>query len=175
MNRRSVLKRLSIITAGVIVAPACNQSGTGTATTLKNISVSTKDQDMLASLAETILPVTKNFTGSRDLKSHEFLLRMIDDCTSPEDQKKFTDGLKSFNQYSQDKFGRLFTGLSDAQKNTLLTELGKNNEIHGGVNDFYKTVRRYTLQSFTTSKPYMLKIKKYNMVPGGNFKGCVKV
>ena len=45
---------------------------------------------MLAELAETIIPKTKNFIGAKDLKAHEFLLTMVDDCMAPEDQKVFT-------------------------------------------------------------------------------------
>ena len=40
---------------------------------------------------------------------------------------------------------------------------------------FYGTVKRYTVQSFTSSKEYMTDIRKYEMVPGPDFKGCVPV
>ncbi len=71
---------------------------------------------MLAELTETIMPKTKNFIGAKDLKTHEFVLTMVDDCTSPEDQEKFTDGLKAFDKLSHDKFGQLFTGYTAKQK-----------------------------------------------------------
>ena len=38
---------------------------------------------------------------------------------------------------------------------------------------FYGTVKRYTVQSFTSSKEYLTDIRKYKMVPGPDFKGCV--
>ncbi len=174
MKRRTAIRNIAIITAGAVFLPACNNTDT-VAIPLKKIVVSAKEQDMLAQLAETILPKTKNFIGAKDLKSHEFLLTMIDDCSSPEDQKKFTDGLKVFDKLCHDKFGQIFTGFTAEQKKSLLSDIEKKNNVPEDAANFYKTVKRYTLQSFTSSKQYMVDVRKYNMVPGSNFKGCVKI
>lgn len=174
MKRRTAIRNIAIITAGAAFLPACKNAGT-TGIPLKNISVSSKQQDMLAELCETIIPKTKNFIGAKDLKSHEFLLTMIDDCTSPEGQKSFTDGLKAFDKLSHDKFGQLFTGYTSKQKHSLLADIEKKKEIPEEVLKFYATVKRYTLQSFTSSREYMTDIRKYKMVPGPNFNGCAPV
>jgi len=174
MKRRTAIRNIAIITAGAVFLPACNNTDT-IAIPLKKISVSAKEQDMLAQLAEAILPKTKNFIGAKDLKSHEFLLTMIDDCTSPDDQKKFTDGLKVFDKLCHDKFGQIFTGFTGEQKKSLLSDIEKKNGVSEEAANFYKTVKRYTVQSFTSSKQYMVDVRKYNMVPGSNFKGCVKI
>ncbi len=173
MKRRVAIRNIAIITAGAAFLPACNSSDT-VGIPLKNISVSAKEQNMLAQLAEVILPKTKSFIGSEDLKSHEFLLTMIDDCTSPEDQQKFTDGLKAFDKLCHDKFGQIFTGYTAEQKKSLLSDIEKKNDVGADAMNFYKTVKHYTVQSFTSSKQYMVDVRKYNMVPGSNFKGCVK-
>ena len=173
MKRRTAIRNIAIITAGAVFLPGCNSSDVA-AIPLKHISIGRKDQNMLAELCELILPKTKNFVGAKDLKSHEFLLTMIDDCTSPEDQKKFTDGIKAFDKLCHDKFGQIFTGYTAEQKKSLLTDIEKRKDISDEALSFYKTVKRYTIQSFTSSKNFMLEIRKYNMVPGGNFKGCVK-
>ena len=130
---------------------------------------------MLAELAEAILPRTNNFVGAKDIKSHEFILTMVDDCFKPEDQKKFTEGLKAFDKLSHDKFGQLFTGFTSKQKNELLTALEVKKDIPEDALAFYGTVKRYTVQAFTSSKIYMTDVRHYKIVPGSKFKGCVPV
>jgi hypothetical protein len=172
MNRRSAIRNVVIISAGAGLLPACVQESKSSIP-LKNISVSASYQDMLAELAESIIPKTKNFIGAKELKAHEFVLTMIDDCASPEDQKKFTDGLKAFDKLSHDKYGQLFTSYNLKQKQALLTDIENKKDIPEDALKFYGTVKRYTVQSFTSSKEYMMDIGKYKMVPGPVFKGCV--
>ena len=174
MKRRTAIRNVVIISAGASLLPSCMQDG-GSSVALKNISISRSEEQMLAQLTESILPKTKNFIGANDLKAHEFMLTMIDDCVSPEEQKKFTDGLKDFDKFSHDKFGQVFTGFTAEQKRSLVTDIEKKRDIPESVQKFYGTVKRYTVQSFTTSEKYMLEIRKYKQTPGGNFKGCVPV
>jgi hypothetical protein len=172
MNRRTAIRNVMLVSAGAALLPSCLQ-GDKSSFPLKNISITGSQQKMLAALTESILPTTKNFVGAKDLKAHEFVLTMVDDCTSPDDQKKFIDGLKAFDKLSHDKFGQLFTGYTAQQKHALLVAVENKKDIPEDVLKFYKTVKRYTLQSFTSSKEYMTEIRKYKMVPGPNFKGCV--
>jgi hypothetical protein len=173
MNRRTAIRNVVIISAGAGLLPSCLNDDKSVIP-LKNISVTGSQTKMLAELTETIIPKTANFIGAKDLKAHEFVLTMLADCASPEDQKQFTDGLKAFDKISHDKFGQLFTGYTDEQKKSLLADIENKKDIPEEVLEFYRTVKRYTVQSFTSSKEYMTGIKKYNMVPGPNFKGCVK-
>ncbi len=172
MNRRTAILNVMIISAGAAFLPGCMQDEI-ISITLKNISLSPSQEKMLAALSEAILPKTNNFIGASDLKAHEFVLTMVDDCSSPEDQQKFTEGLKAFDKLSYDKFGQIFIGYTPDQKKSLLTDIENKKDIPESALNFYRTVKRYTLQSFTSSKEYMTGIKKYKMVPGNNFKGCV--
>jgi hypothetical protein len=174
MNRRTAIRNVIIISAGAGLLPCCVQ-GDKSGIPLKNISLSGSQEKMLAALTEAIIPQTKNFIGARDLKAHEFVLTMIDDCASPEDQKKFADGLKGFDKLSHDKSGQLFTGYTAEQKHSLLSDIESKKDIPEDVLQFYGTVKRYTVQCFTSSKEYLTGIRKYKMVPGPDFKGCVPV
>src|SRR5687767_14737893 len=119
MNRRTAIRNVVIISAGAGLLPSCMRDDKSSIP-LKNISVTGSQEKMLAELTEAIIPKTKNFIGANDLKAHEFVLTMVDDCSSPEDQKKFTDGLKAFDKLSHDKFGQLFIIYTPEQKQTLL-------------------------------------------------------
>lgn len=174
MNRRTAIRNVVIISSGAGLLPSCMRDDKSSIP-LKNISVTGSQEKMLAGLTEAIIPKTKNFIGANDLKAHEFVLTMVDDCSSPEDQKKFTDGLKAFDKLSHDKFGQLFISYTPEQKKALLGDIESKKDIPEDALKFYGTVKRYTVQSFTSSKEYMMGIRKYKMVPGPNFKGCVKV
>ena len=174
MNRRTAIRNVVIISAGAGLLPSC-LSDDKCAIPLKNISITGSQEKMLAELAESVIPKTANFIGAKDLKAHEFVLTMVDDCTGAEDQKQFTDGLKAFDKLSHDKFGQLFTSYTDEQKHSLLADIENKKDIPADVVKFYGTVKRYTVQSFTSSKEYMTDVRKYKMVPGPNFKGCVPV
>ncbi len=163
-----------IISAGAVVFPGCRNTDTPVIA-LKNISLKGSQQEMLAQLTETIIPSTPTFLGAKELKSHEFLLRMIDDCTSPEDQQQFTDGMKAFEDACNKKFNTSFVKCTPQQRSDLLKELEAGKDEKNAAIGFYRTTKKYTLQSFTSCKAYMVDIKKWKLVPGSNFKGSVKI
>jgi hypothetical protein len=175
MNRRTVIRNIAFISAGIAILPSCLHHDSVASFPLKNLRLSGAQQDMLASLSETILPATSNFIGAKDLKAHEFILKMVDDCFNPDDQKKFTNGLNAFEKFNRDKFGGNFTSNSTPQKNELLTAMEAKKDVPEEVLNFYSTVKRYTVQCFTSSKNFMTDIRHYKMVPGSKFKGCVPV
>ncbi len=172
MNRRTAIRNVIIMSAGAGLLPGC-MNNDKSSIPLKNISVSGSQEQMLAELTDAIIPKTKNFIGAKDLRAHEFVLTMIDDCTSPEEQEKFIAGMKAFDKLSHDKFGQLFTSYTAKQKKELLQAIESKKDIPEDVLKFYGTVKRYTVQSFTSSKEYLTDIRKYKIVPGSDFKGCV--
>jgi len=175
MNRRTAVRNIVIISAGASLLPACTTTADESSLHLKNISLTGSQEKMLAELTETIIPKTNNFIGAKDLKAHEFMLTMIDDCASPEDQKLFTDGMKAFEDACKKKFNDSFAKFTPQQKSDLLKEMEAVKDQKDPAAKFYKTTKRYTVQSFTSSKEYLLDLKKWKMVPGNDFKGCVPV
>ena len=175
MNRRTVIRNIAFISAGITILPSCLHHDNATSFPLKNLRLSGDQQDMLADLSETILPSTSSFIGAKDLKAHEFVLKMVDDCFNPDDQKKFTNGLNAFEKFNKDKFGGSFAGNSKQQKNELLSAVEAKKDVPEEVLNFYSTVKRYTVQCFTSSKTFMTDIRHFKMVPGSKFKGCVPV
>jgi hypothetical protein len=175
MKRRTAIRNMVIISAGTMLLPAACRNNKKTGRDLKNISLDGSQQEMLGELSETILPNTKNYPGSKDLGGPDFVLTMLDDCMPPEEQKKFNGGLDAFEKACDKKFNRNFVDCTPNQRNEILKEMESSNDANNLAAAFYNTVKSYTVQNFTTSKDYMLNIRKWKMVPGGNFRGCVKV
>ncbi len=174
MNRRTAIRNVVIISAGAAILPSCHNADK-ISLPLKHLSITGSQEKLLAALSETIIPGSSNFIGAKDLKSHEFVLTMVDDCASPEDQKKFTDGLAAFEELCKKKWDRAFENCTSQQRDELVGEIETKKNTSEAVAGFYATVKAYTVQSFTTSKEFMTDIRKYKLVPGPIYKGCVPV
>jgi Gluconate 2-dehydrogenase subunit 3 len=175
MNRRTAIRNVVIISAGASLLPSCTTTVDESSLHLKNIPLTGSQENMLAELTETIIPKSNNFIGAKDLKSHVFMLTMMDDCASPDDQKFFTEGMKAFEDGCKKKFNTTFVKSTPQQRNEWLKEMEAVKDDKNAAAKFYKTTKRYTVQSFTSSKEYLLDIRKWKMVPGTDFKGCVPV
>ena len=174
MNRRTAIRNVAIISAGAALLPSCHGADK-TSFPLKHLSITDSQGKMLAALSDTIIPTTHTFIGARDLKSHEFVLTMVDDCAGPEEQKKFTTGLQSFEELCKEKWDRAFENCTLQQRNDLVAAIELKKFVPEPAAEFYNTVKRYTLQSFSSSKDFLTDIRKYKLVPGPNFKGCVPI
>jgi hypothetical protein len=178
MNRRTAIRNVVIITAGASLLPACSPGEEKSSLVLHKLKLTGNQEKLVASLADTILPASGHYIGAAGLKSHEFALVMVDDCTSPEEQKSFMDGLKAFDEGCKKKFSSSFAKCDAAQRKSWLTELESIKDpkaTYGDAAGFYKTIKRYTIQSFTTGKQYLEEVAKWKLVPGPVFKGCVPV
>lgn len=172
MNRRLALQRLALISAGFALLPACMDDKSKSSILVKNFKITTDQEELLAELSETIIPKT-NIPGAKDISAHLFALKMIDDCRSEEDQKKFVNGMKAFEDLSEKEFNSSFVKASPEKRNSLLQLLEKT-EDKSDLEYFYKSMKRLTIQAYTSSQFYLTKVKVYELVPA-RYKGCVPV
>ena len=112
--------------------------------------------------------------GAKDISAHLFALQMIDDCYEKEDQQKFISGLKAFEEFSNKETGKSFVSSSAAERAALLTKLETNKDGKDDLSYFYKSVKRLTIQAYTTSKYFLTNVQVYELVPG-RYHGCVPV
>jgi Gluconate 2-dehydrogenase subunit 3 len=173
MNRRTAIRNAVVIAAGATMLPSCFREDKPVIA-LRNISLSGKEEEMLAQLTEAIIPTT-DFIGAKDLRAHAFILTMVDDCYAPEQRDQFVAGLKKFNELSQEKTGDSFTRATPQQKKDLLTAIESRTDIPQEVIDFYSIAKRHTIQAFTGSQQFMEGLGGYRIIPGIKFRGCVPV
>jgi hypothetical protein len=173
MDRRSGIKTLLIISAGAVLIPSCLQDDKKSTLTLQNIQVDSKDQELLATLSDTIIPKTDT-PGARDVSAHLFALMMVDDCYPPDSREKFVKGMKGFEKLSKKKFDKSFVKASSEEKTQLLNTIANKNGADENVAFFYNNMKWLTIQAFTSSQYYLTKVQVYQLVPG-KFYGCVPV
>ena len=119
LSRRQVLKQFAFVSAGIALIPSCMQDRSKSALLLTKIKVSQEDEAMLAELCETIIPKTDT-PGAKDLSAHLFVLMMIDECSNKEQQDIFTNGMKSFNEFTEQVITKKFIEASKEERIKLL-------------------------------------------------------
>lgn len=136
---------------------------------VKNISISTEQETLLAEIAETIIPKTTT-PGAKDIYAHLFVLKMIDDCKTKEDQDKFVKGLSAFEKFPGSNSSPSFIRASPEERFSILNTLEKREE-KDELQYFYRSMKGLTIQAYTTSQFYLTKVKIYELVPG-RWHGC---
>jgi hypothetical protein len=173
MNRRSTIKALIIISAGSAFLPSCLEDKEKSSLSLKNIKINHKEEKLLSELSGIIIPKTAT-PGAKDVSAHLFALMMIDDCYPPDDEDKFEKGLKGFEEFSKKKFDRSFVKCTPSERAEIVEFVDSKKDIPDNVVFFYNTMKRLTIQAFTSSEYYLTKVQVYQLVPG-KFYGCVPV
>ncbi len=171
MNRRTAIKNVIILGAGAAMLASCQDNPT---VILKNIPLTGSQEKLLAAITEAILPSTPEFIGAKELESHKFLLMMTDEVTAPEDQSKFMTGMLKFEEACKLKYNTKFIKCTPPLKEEFLLLIEAKTEVAEEVIGFYQIVKRYTIQSFTTSEAYLTQVRNFSLIPK-KYKGCVPV
>ena len=170
MKRRKAIRNVVLLSAAAtITLDSCLDKAS---VTLRNIPLTGSQEDLLAELTEAIIPTT-DFVGAKGLKSHEFVLIMADECSTHEDQEKFMEGMKQFDVVCKEKFNNRFAACPPAERTVFLKLLeAEDKSLAEELIRFYRTVKRYTIQSFTSSEPYLREVRNYSLVPPP-YNGCL--
>lgn len=135
MQRRTALKNLLLIAGGTALLPSCLHEDKKASILLNHLKISADQENLLAEIAETIIPRTDT-PGAKELGVHQFVLTMVDDCMGKDDQDNFIKGLDDVNNLAQKTFNTSFIKATPQQRQELLTRIDKK-ELQGQVSAFY--------------------------------------
>lgn len=157
MKRRDAIKQLFVLAGGMMIATSCDFNPENASIVLNQMPFTGKDEALLARLVETIIPKTDS-PGGDELNLHLFVMKMVDDCTSYEDQEAFMKGLKRVRK------------LSNANNEVIEEYLKTLPE--GDV--FVQILKSRTIQGYLNSEYVMTNKLIYEIVPG-RYDGAVKI
>ncbi len=146
-----------IVAGGIMIATSCDFSSKAPTIQLNKLKLNLDDEQMLAELVEAIIPKTDS-PGAKEVNLHLFVMKMLDDCTSPEDQHKFTDGLKAASKLK---------GKTLEEQQAYLKALPEDDV-------FFKILKRRTVQGYKNSEYVMKNKLVYELVPG-RYNGAAKI
>jgi len=172
MNRRIALRHLALISGGLALIPSCDFSSEDILAAYENLQVTPSQKQLLGSISDTIIPAGE-LKGALELEVPDFILVMVNDCMSEENQKLFSNGLSAFPDYAKNMAGKRYDKLSTKEKEDLIQagidlEPAENpeGEKDKAISYFLNTTKRLTMQGFMASEYIQTEVIQYSLIPG---------
>ena len=88
MNRRHALRHIALISGGLALIPSCDFSKEDILAAYENLKITATQKALIASISDSIIPAGE-IKGALDLAVPDFILVMVNDCFTKENQEKF--------------------------------------------------------------------------------------
>ena len=82
--------------------------------------------------------------------------------------------MTSFEKEAEKISGKSFLKQSAEERKMMLAEMEKRMDSKDDAIGFYKTIKRLTIQAYTSSQFFLSEVQVYELVPG-RYHGCVPV
>jgi hypothetical protein len=171
MNRRTTLKSLLIASGGLITLPTWALNWTPNDLTTLPSAFSSADQELLAAVVDTIIPVG-NSIGALSVGVDKFLQKLISNCYASAVQENVAKQLTALDNAARSTYGNGFPLCNQMQRQALLEKLGTSQDTQ--EQDFFNLMKSETIRGFNTSREVMLQHLNYKILPG-HYHGCVDV
>jgi hypothetical protein len=143
------------------------------AAVFKNFSLNGSQVGLVNSVVDTLIPKSDT-PGALDLKVDQFVLKMVDDCHSKQNQQDFLAGIADLDNMAIKNYNHPFAQCSLAERKGILISLETKKDIPSTLSVFYKIVKDRTIQGYTNSKYFLTTQLVYELVPG-RYNGYFKV
>jgi hypothetical protein len=198
MNRRKAIGR--IVLAGIGGGILYSGYKWYDWTKSPDISYLEQHKELIAALAETIIPATvapdspanataappnpgtRTIPGAREAGVADFIVVMTRDCTDRMSANKFIEGLKTLDSYCQSGFGKPYAQCNTNDQESILRHFEEQGRPFGGLvgkaqnaylgKSFFTTLKEYTVQGYCTSMAGATRALAYDPVPG-QYRGCI--
>lgn len=178
MNRRIALRHIALISGGMALIPSCDFSSDDILSAYENLKISASQKQLLGAISDTIIPAGE-LKGALDLEVPDFILVMVNDCMSKENQQLFSTGLAAFPAFAKKNADKSFDKLTTREKEDLIQNgLGlkpaetKEGEKDRAVSYFLNTTKLLTMQGYMTSEYIQTEVIPYSLIPG-SYNGAV--
>ena len=181
MDRREALKRTAWIMGGAVSAPAIMGvlKGCAAKPTIdwKPVFLTEEQGALVSQVAEIIIPKTDT-PGAKDTGVPSFIDLMLKDVYTKEDQDRYLETLKAFEDECKAETGDSFLDLDLEQQTAFVkkvhdkaVQVEKSSEP-APKRPFILMTKELTMLGFFTSEVGATQVLQYVPVPG-SYKGCV--
>lgn len=172
MNRRIALRHLALISGGLALIPSCDFSSDDILAAYENLKVTASQKQLLGDISNTIIPAGE-LKGALELEVPDFILVMVNDCMTSENQALFSTGLAVFPEFAKTTSGKKYNMLSTKEKEDLIQtgiDLKPEDIPEGGrdkaISYFLNTTKRLTMQGYMASEYIQTEVIPYSLIPG---------
>jgi hypothetical protein len=180
MNRRHALRHIALISGGLALIPSCDFSKEDILSAYNNLKITPSQKNLLGAISDSIIPAGE-IKGAINLEVHDFILVMVNDCFTQENQEKFSAGLAVFADYVKETSGKKFEELSTKEKEQLILEAAKlegddteEGKRKAAIAYFINSAKRFTIQGYMASEYIQTEIIPYSLIPG-EYNGAVLI
>ena len=172
MNRRDAVKTASVLLGGALAASsglltACTAESRAKATdTAIPAALSTADQALMESVADTILPDSPASPGAKAAGAGAAISLLLTDVYDATARKRATDGLSALRARSPQ-----FATLPQVERESLLRTIDAEAKQAGTAHSFH-LLHELSLKAYFSSEIGTTKALRYVREPG-RFDGCV--
>jgi hypothetical protein len=164
VSRRDAIKKVAIMLGGTVALPDVLKAWGNL--TVENTGVfGPNDEQLLADIAETIVPATAT-PGAKDVMAHKFVQKVVADCYETADREAFMKGLANVEDYSNKQFGKGYSALAAAQQIEVLKHFEKEHMADKKANPWWGNMKQLTMTGFFTSEIGATQVLRYEQVPG---------
>ncbi len=138
-------------------------------------------KELLADLAETIIPVTQ-IPGAKEAGAVDFMVPILAECTEPKTLNRFIDGLRDLESHTRSRYQRDFTQCTANEKEEILHYFEEesrpvNRLVAKAKNKylgrpFFETLKWYTVECYCISEKGATQGLTYIAVPG-SYQACI--
>lgn len=180
VNRRDAVQRIALLMGGFISAPAL--AGIRGEKTYQGVSIVADESQiaLIREVADVIIPTTST-GGAKAAKVEEFIVRVVRDCYTKEEQEHFYEGLAKLNADCKAATSKEFVQADATQKKEALTkcmlEADQERKVNRGKkvpNPFFFMIKELTTAGYFTSKIGATEALEYLPIPG-KFDGCMPI
>jgi hypothetical protein len=130
---------------------------------------SATDVVWLDEVAETILPQTDT-PGAKAAEVGAFIALMVTDCMSPEEQRRFKQGMQTLEGECKSAYGMGFLNVSARQRLTLLERIDRQRHARTvqseGAPHYFHALKELTVLGYFTSEIGYRQALRYAETPG---------
>ena len=171
MQRRNAIKNIIVASGSLVTLPWWMGCSNGDEPALHQSSFSKREQVLLASVADTIIPAG-NAVGALKMEVDIFLQKILDDCYEKPVRDNIKKQLAALDEVAKSTKDKAFEKCTQEERAQLFNEFSKADEQL--KKDFFNTIRSETIRGFATSKEVMLNYNNYKIAPG-HYHGCVSI
>ena len=172
MNRRDALKTgavalggLAMLSSGILAG--CERGAKPAA----NGMLSREQEDLVAEIADTILPKTAASPGAKEAGAGPAINLLISDCYEPPAQQRLVKGLDELRQRCETVYQTSFAQLSREQRENMLRVLSVEGKKAPPDTHWFPLMRELSERAYFSSQVGMTKALRYIQVPG-KWVGC---
>ena len=181
LSRREAIRRVSALFGGVALV---GHAGLLEALEAERVAplvavLSAADVTLLDEIADTMLPETST-PGAKAAGVGPFMALMVADAYSPEEQRVFTEGLRSLERECSAMHGRAFMEATPEQRLKLLERLDQEQYEHMQAREddddapapYFRMMKELALLGYFTSEIGYRQAMRFAETPG-RFEPCV--